>query len=165
MITKIISGGQTGADQAGLAAAKCSGLETGGWMPKNFLTQNGNRPDFKTLYGIQEHPDPSYHPRTLCNVQDSDGTIRFAGNFESPGEILTLKGIQLYHKPHIDVDVTDMSTSPEDVLRWTAEYEIHILNVAGNTEKNYPGIHDFTFTFLMKLFSLQNNLLIENGIE
>lgn len=30
---KVISGGQTGVDQAALSAAKEAGLLTGGWMP------------------------------------------------------------------------------------------------------------------------------------
>ncbi|HJT77421.1 MAG TPA: putative molybdenum carrier protein, partial [Gemmataceae bacterium] len=38
MLERVISGGQTGADQAGLAAAKACGIPTGGWMPKGFLT-------------------------------------------------------------------------------------------------------------------------------
>jgi hypothetical protein len=31
MLKKIVSGGQTGADQAGLKAARAAGIETGGW--------------------------------------------------------------------------------------------------------------------------------------
>jgi RNA polymerase sigma factor (sigma-70 family) len=42
MVRKVISGGQTGADQAGLFAAEAFGIETGGWMPKGFLTLAGN---------------------------------------------------------------------------------------------------------------------------
>jgi hypothetical protein len=34
MLERVISGGQTGADQAGLAAAKRLGVPTGGFMPK-----------------------------------------------------------------------------------------------------------------------------------
>ena len=36
MLEKIISGGQTGADQAAWRAAKAFGVPTGGWMPKDF---------------------------------------------------------------------------------------------------------------------------------
>ena len=34
MIDLVISGGQTGVDQAGWRAAKACGIRTGGWMPK-----------------------------------------------------------------------------------------------------------------------------------
>ena len=46
MIERVISGGQTGADQAGLAVAKRLGIPTGGCMPKGWLTEAGPRPDF-----------------------------------------------------------------------------------------------------------------------
>ena len=49
MIDRVISGGQTGADQAGWRAAKASGIPTGGWMPKGFLTEDGPRPEFAGL--------------------------------------------------------------------------------------------------------------------
>jgi hypothetical protein len=32
-LTRLISGGQTGADQGGLRAARAAGIETGGWAP------------------------------------------------------------------------------------------------------------------------------------
>jgi hypothetical protein len=37
MFMKIISGGQSGADQAAWRAAKAFGIATGGWMPRGFL--------------------------------------------------------------------------------------------------------------------------------
>ena len=36
---EIISGAQTGADQAGWRAARAFDLDTGGWMPKGFITE------------------------------------------------------------------------------------------------------------------------------
>ena len=36
MLEKIVSGGQTGADQGGWRAAVACGLATGGWMPEGF---------------------------------------------------------------------------------------------------------------------------------
>ena len=42
MIKKIISGGQSGADLAGLKAAIKLGIETGGFIPKNYRTENGS---------------------------------------------------------------------------------------------------------------------------
>jgi hypothetical protein len=37
MIGKVISGGQTGVDQAALRAAKACGIPTGGWAPIDLL--------------------------------------------------------------------------------------------------------------------------------
>jgi len=39
---KVISGGQTGADQAGLVAAARFAIPTGGWMPHGFETAEGS---------------------------------------------------------------------------------------------------------------------------
>ncbi len=49
-VTRIVSGGQTGADQGALMAAKRLGLSTGGWMPQGFTTEAGTRPDYGPLY-------------------------------------------------------------------------------------------------------------------
>ena len=58
MLERIVSGGQTGADQAGWRAAKALGIATGGWMARRFLTEDGPRPEFRKLYGAVEHPSP-----------------------------------------------------------------------------------------------------------
>ena len=58
MIEKVISGGQTGADEAGLFAAKEFGIKTGGWMPRKFLNERGENPEYAELYGIQERELP-----------------------------------------------------------------------------------------------------------
>jgi len=45
MIKRIISGGQTGVDQAALDAAIHAGIPHGGWMPEGRLTESGKLPD------------------------------------------------------------------------------------------------------------------------
>lgn len=133
MLKKIISGGQRGADQAGLAAAKDIGLETGGWAPRGWITLNGSNPLLARL-GLKEHSSPKYPPRTYANVKDSDGTIRLAYDFNSPGEVCTLKAINFYNKPWFDVDLSDL-TFIFDVTDWIDKNGIKVLNVAGNAGK------------------------------
>ncbi len=72
MLKKIISGGQTGADQAALDAAIKLGIPHGGWIPKGRSTENGKLPD---KYKLKEMPTKSYPNRTEQNVIDSDGTL------------------------------------------------------------------------------------------
>ena len=72
MIQKIISGGQTGADQAALDAAIKLGISHGGWIPKGRITEDGPLLD---KYKLQEMPTDSYPARTEQNVIDSDGTV------------------------------------------------------------------------------------------
>ena len=53
MITKVISGGQTGADRAGLFAARKFAIETGGYAPRGWLTESGTAP-WLADYGLTE---------------------------------------------------------------------------------------------------------------
>ena len=152
-MTKIISGGQRGADQGGLAAAKDLGLETGGWAPKGFITKNGPMVALAKL-GLVEHSSPKYSPRTYANVKDSDGTIRLAYDFNSAGERCTLKAIQFYEKPYYDVNLSD----PDfvfDVSDWITKNGIEVLNIAGNAGKTKQ---EGTFIFNQVRFYLGNVL-------
>lgn len=75
MLSKIISGGQTGADQAALDAAIELGIPQGGWIPKGRLTEAGTLPE---KYNLTEMPTKAYLKRTRQNVLDSDGTVIFS---------------------------------------------------------------------------------------
>lgn len=150
----IFSGGQTGADRGGLKAAKEFGLATGGWMPKGFLAQDGNHPEFAELYGVQEHTSPLYPPRTFRNVFDTDGTVRFAINFQTAGERCTLQAIEKMHKLHFDVDALDSKITPASLAAWIVDQKIEKLNVAGNSERSAPGIEEFVVAFLLETFGL-----------
>lgn len=154
MLKKVISGGQTGADRAGLIAAKRYGLQTGGWMPKGFRAQDGNWPQFATDYGIQEHTSPEYPPRTAANVRDSDGTVRFAVNWSSPGEVLTLEFIKRYGKPYLDIDPRNEQHDPARAARWIIDNNIQVLNIAGNSAKWCAELEEFVIAFLSFTFSL-----------
>ena len=155
MIKKIISGGQTGADQGGLIAAKRCGIQTGGWIPKGFLTRTGPNPKLGEEYGLQEHSSDKYPPRTFTNARDSDATIRLAINFNSSGELCTLKAINQYKKPYIDVDINN-PIAVEEVVDWIQRNHIETLNVAGNCESRQSGICDFVADYLEKVIQQTN---------
>lgn len=153
MLKKVISGGQTGADQGGLRAGKRFGIAVGGKAPRNFWTETGSNLQLATVYGLEAHTSDKYPPRTYDNAKNSDGTIRFAVNFETPGELLTLKAANQYGKPHIDVDVAD-PISHNKVVEWLLENKIEVLNVAGNAESKYEGMTDFVDEYLFQVFTL-----------
>ena len=50
--TTVISGGQVGADQGGLMAAKQFGIKTKGYAPFDYMTSNGNDYSLKDKYNI-----------------------------------------------------------------------------------------------------------------
>src|SRR6478609_9154529 len=156
MLKKIISGAQTGADVAGLKAAKACGIPTGGYMTKGCKTLDGPRPEYLTLYNMTECDSANYPTRTWLNVKKSDGTLRFASNWKSPGELCTANAIAFHKKPKYDVDLVDLN-SPElwteeeiqkeinKVREWINTERIEVLNVAGNSERSSPGIEDFVY--------------------
>jgi len=145
---KIISGGQTGADQGGLEAGRILGIATGGTAPPGFFTEDGRQPSLLKRYGLVEGaPDPRTYPkRTIKNVVDSDGTVWF-GNPGSPGGRLTLGTCRSLGKPVLVNPTSDV------LSRWVKEVEISVLNVAGNRERTNPGIMEETVGVIVKAFS------------
>lgn len=159
MLNTVISGGQTGADIAGVKAAKQFGLATGGMLPRGFLTLDGLHPEYAQLYSMTEHYSDKYPPRTKANVRDSDGTIRFAAKWESYGEQCTKNAISQHSKPYFDVDVVRADApAPQAVVDWILANQIEILNVAGNSEKSVPGIEEFVTGYLLEVFRLLKEL-------
>lgn len=153
-LRKIISGGQTGADQAGLKAAKDFLLETGGWAPYKWRTEDGPMPELLRGYGLEEYYG-GYVARTRRNVIDSDATLRFAIDFKSTGEKCTKEAIDEFKKLHFDVDLNDLP-SPAEVAQWIDENNIEVLNVAGNRQTKSTevvNIFEKTYWFLLQVFA------------
>jgi len=132
---KIISGGQTGADQAGLYAAFYKGIETGGFAPSKFMTLDGSDFSLRDKFGLVE-VQGGYKKRTYMNVQNSDCTLRFAFNFNSAGEKCTFNAIKEYDKPHTDIDLgyPITYTMIKEVGDWIIENDFKIINIAGNAQ-------------------------------
>lgn len=152
MLYRVISGGQTGADQAGLKAARVVGLETGGWAPKNWRTDDGPNLNLRDIYKLEEHPSFNYPPRTLLNVRDSNGTIIF-GDSSSPGSRLTKRLCQDMRRPYLLVPFMAAPEAAKLILDWFTG-EIKVLNVAGNRERTQPGIGRWVEEILVDVFSV-----------
>lgn len=140
-LAKIVSGGQTGADQGALAACLQLHFPYGGWVPKGRRTEKGKVP---AKYRMRQHWSRHYPPRTEKNVIDSDGTVIFTFGQPDGGSLLTIDLAKQHHKPWLAVDLT----LPHDeavgkVVRWIKRRlpENAILNVAGSRRSKAPGIH------------------------
>jgi hypothetical protein len=138
MLATIISGGETGADQAGWRAAKAFGLTTGGWMPKGFLTDDGPHPEFAQVCGAIELPTESEHTCAERNVQDSDATIWFGRTTNSDAHA-TAAACLAFRKPYMPV-YPSASFEPSHIAAWILENKIKTLNVTGLRERLEPGI-------------------------
>ena len=146
-LTKIISGGQTGADLGGLLAARDLGIPTGGTAPKGWLTELGPREGLLRDFGLTECDEEGLPARTRRNVVDSSGTL-LVGNYESGGSRLTYDLAGQLNKPLFLAEFPN-STDTEEFRRWLELYDIQVLNVAGNRESKSPGIAEFTRNFLV----------------
>jgi len=143
MLNKIISGGQTGADRAGLDIALDKGILHGGWIPKGRKTEDGTLPE---RYHLQEMTTTSYPKRTEKNILDSDGTIIISHGNLTGGSLLTLKLARQHNKPFIHIDLTENSItkSAEHLTRWIIANEIKTLNVAGSRASKDHEIYNKT---------------------
>jgi len=148
LLNKIISGGQTGADIAGLIAAKKHNIMTGGTAPKNFKTEFGNNQDLDKVYNLIDQG--TYKSRTIQNVKDSDGTIAFIVHKGSGGTSKTI-GYCKYGKwvnynessnsdcfrpvlviDQKDMDIINFQNTKNKIINWLIDKKIKILNVAGH---------------------------------
>lgn len=148
---KVISGCQTGADEAGLQAAYDLGIPTGGTMPKGWKTQTGPRPDWGEKYGLMEHGSSKYPPRTRKNVKDADVTILF-GDMASSGCTLTIRYCRQNNKPYFTVPFyghkVNVKEVANDVLEFLREHKPRVINIAGNRENSNKGVAKFTHAVL-----------------
>ena len=149
---KIISGGQTGADQAGLYAAKCVGIETGGYAPAGFMTLDGVNFRLREMFNLVSIAG-GYKRRTWLNVEHSDCTIRFAFDFKSRGEICTLNAIKHFNKPHFDVPLNYPITllMIQDIGDWIIENDFEVINIAGNAQSKTRDVYTPVYSTMCKI--------------
>lgn len=172
-LRKIVSGGQTGADRAGLDAAKTLGLETGGYAPHNFVTECGPCPELGTRYGLVAMARMSeramYPIRSQKNVDIADATVVFrffasVGSDKTIGYCRTGKW-QLCDRPVCKprcmtvrgVSTSDASVSHKPVhvverfdeetrrnfRQWLLDNCVHTLNVAGHRSSSVRFVADY----------------------
>lgn len=132
---RIASGGQTGADQAGLDWAIAHGIPHGGWCPKGRKSEAGV---VDSRYLLMETPSSNYLERTEWNVRDSDATVIFtiteelSGGSKRTEDFAKKLGKPCFHfKPRVD---------PKYLARFLARHNVTVLNVAGSRESGAVGI-------------------------
>jgi len=147
LIKKIISGGQTGADQTGLDVDIKLDIPHGGWIPKERKTEDGILPD---KYHLQEMPTSSYPKRTEMNILDSDGTLIISHGKLTGGSALTRKLAKKHERPwiHVDMDKFSILYASNMVKSWLSRNKIAVLNVAGPRANKVPLIYDTTVEIL-----------------
>ena len=157
LLKKVISGGQTGVDQAALRAAADHGLETGGWCPPGCRSEDGPIP---AIFGLCETPQEvspgaeriPRSQRTLWNVRDSDATLVFnPEELNDKGTMATLKFARELDKAVYIIGRTGEEDAV-DCAKWIRKVKAEVLNVAGPSESTCPGIGRRAGIFMSILF-------------
>jgi hypothetical protein len=167
MLEKVLSGGQTGADQAAWRAARAAGIATGGWMPMGFRTEgpldserspgaDESHPEFADLYGARSHESLEYRVRTRANVREAEALVWFGDPRTRDGQ-LTLGLAEIVGIPTFVVTRDNhkhSSAAPAQLADWLRREAVRILHVAGNRESKEPGIGAWVEDHLAEVFQL-----------
>jgi Circularly permutated YpsA SLOG family len=100
MFILVISGRQTGADQAGWRAAQACDIPTGGWMPLHFMTENGAESSLGRLYDAKTLPTESYcarinrSPWSQCATQTAEKTKSVSTKWDMNGNRAILGAVR-----------------------------------------------------------------------
>jgi hypothetical protein len=150
LIDKIISGGQTGADRAGLDWAIQHGVAHGGWCPRGRRAEDGPIP---SLYQLQETPRVKHLQRTEWNVRDSDGTVIFTMRKPiSGGCFETMQSAIKYRKPHLHLSAVFKDHAALKLKKWLQQNHIRVLNVAGSRASKESEVAQFVTSTLAQAF-------------
>ena len=144
-IARIRSGGQTGADRAGLDAAREANVPICGWCPAG--GQAEDMPDAPGVRGpypeLVETPSAGYIQRTAWNVRDSHATLIVSPDGIEPdsGTSATLDFARAYGRPAF---VVEREEDVERASAWLDGLGREItLNVAGPRGSKMPGVYSF----------------------
>jgi hypothetical protein len=141
-ITKIVSGGQTGADRAALDWAIERGVPHGGWCPKGRKAEDG---PIDGRYQLQETGSVDYLKRTEWNIRDSEATVIFTMRSELTGGSKRTAGFALKHrKPCLHLHSSEtISRCAGRLSEFLRANNIRILNVAGSRRSKEPEVGAF----------------------
>ncbi|MDT8391681.1 MAG: putative molybdenum carrier protein [Lentisphaeria bacterium] len=156
-VIRIVSGGQTGADRAGLDAGRELGIDIGGWCPKGRRAEDGTIP---LCYPLREMPSKEYIKRTEQNVIDSDVTLVFTRGEPTRGSRRTVEFAKKHQRPWIHLDLNADDTDLADELAaWILGLPRELtLNVAGSRASKDPGIEPRVKNILVTVLRQVNEL-------
>ena len=149
MITRIVSGGQTGVDRAALDVALELGIPCGGWCPKGREAEDG---PIAARYPLIETPAAGYAQRTEWNVRDSDGTLVLTRGEPTGGTAMTIAIAARLREPCLVLDLAGPA-DPSSVQGWANANTIAVVNIAGPRESGSPGIYAQAVLFLRQVLS------------
>ena len=157
MLTKIVSGGQTGVDRAALDVAIAWGMDYGGWIPSDRSAEDGIIPARYTELKVTHRPESAY--RTEQNVKDSDGTLILSPSDLVGGSLLTKQFAMDFGRPVLCVKLCDVCTQDqvEVVASWVKSNNISVLNIAGPRESEEIGVYEKSSYFMQRVLAYRDS--------
>ena len=143
----LVSGGQTGADRAGLDFAIAQGLLHAGYCPAGRRSETGPIP---ARYNLDETESPDYTERTRKNVRLGDATVIFSSRplaalrriQRGSGAALTVRECERQGRPFLVLaHFPDFAADAIELKAFLTMHSPRVLNVAGSSESKTPGIH------------------------
>ncbi len=147
-LSRIVSGGQTGADRAALDVALEKGLEVGGFVPRGRVAEDGAIPERYPGLVETDSEDPTV--RTARNVDSSDATLIVSHGPLSGGSLQTLEDARRAGKPtlHLDLNALTETAAVAQLRTWLQAVGPRTLNVAGPRASEDPAIGSATTAVL-----------------
>lgn len=139
MLKKIISSGQTEADQAVLDVAIALGIPHGGWIPKGRVSNLRPLPD---KYHLKEMPTDNYSDCIKQNVIDANGTLIISYG-RLTGDLDYARRMTLGHRRQmlgIDLAQSTPFKAASLLNDWIQLYRIEVLFVIGPNATVNPDV-------------------------
>ncbi len=173
-LEKIISGGQTGADLAGLLAAKKLGLQTGGTSAPLYSTSNGREAALLKSFGLVDIAlkgswQQAYCDRTMKNVIDANATVVFrvkassgtdktigyavkgkwqTVSFSTAGSVYEFPASTSFRPVFVVLKLNQ--EAGEALVRFLEKHKVKVLNIAGHRAgSDLPGWQENIESFLL----------------
>src|SRR5215471_14932 len=160
MKLKIVTGGQTGVDQAALFAARMCNVSTGGCAyqknGKKYVTEEGEA-DWLRGYGLEAVG--KYGDQYGFNIYRTDATLVFG--ISTGGSNLVRVLCRMGQRPvrYIAWTAIDgFSETAEEVAKWLTMMNAKQVCVAGNRESKNPGIGVAVYEWLVGMFEEMERL-------
>ncbi len=154
MIQKIISGCESGVEQAALDIAVKMNIPRGGWISSWQKQELGKKAD---TYQLQEMPNVTHSRIAEHNIRNSDGVLIIAKGEMIGNSALYKRMAQKFDLPCLYIDLNKVSEfqASEQISSWIREHKIRILYITGpkdsedNLYDTVSDILDSTFMILM----------------
>lgn len=149
--SKIISGGQTGADRGALDAALVLGIPHGGWCPPGRKAEDGVIPARYRLQEGRQGRHDGYPWRTRVNVENAHATLVFHPGIVGKGTSIALRHAKRIGRPVRGFTLRDDTLGGTALLvrAWLKRREPGTLNVGGSRESRAPGMRSLVYQCLL----------------